>query len=96
MAELEKMKVLTEAEREARRQAILNEVGSEPPCPFCWVPRVSRSNYIRCNRCGINWLDEEMKFRDYLNRNPSAARWEAARMGSGIKSAAEPLAAGAE
>lgn len=33
--------------------------GKETPCPFCKVPRLRRSDYIRCCRCGINWLDGE-------------------------------------
>jgi hypothetical protein len=95
MADLEKMVVMTDGEREARRQAVLNELGKEPPCPFCGRPRVARSSYIRCQRCGINWLDEEMGLRDYLNRNPSACRWEAAHMGTGTKLTAAPLGEGA-
>jgi ribosomal protein L37AE/L43A len=35
----------------------LAEAGSEPPCPFCRKPRVLRSDYIRCHRCGMNWLE---------------------------------------
>ena len=42
-------------------------------------PRVLRSDYLRCNPCGVNWLMEEMHLPNYLNRNPSAARSEAAR-----------------
>jgi len=37
----------------------LNEVGTEAPCPFCQRPRVTRSSYIRCNRCGVNWGKED-------------------------------------
>ena len=96
MAELEKMKVFTDAEREALRQVALNEVGTMPPCPFCGKPRVARSSYMRCQRCGVNWLDEEVHLRDYLNRNPSACRWEAAHMGTGTKSGVTPSAGGAE
>jgi uncharacterized Zn finger protein (UPF0148 family) len=33
--------------------------GSEAPCPFCHLPRVRRTDYIRCSRCGINWLEGE-------------------------------------
>lgn len=33
------------------------EVGDEPPCPFCEKPRVTRSDYIRCNPCGMNWVN---------------------------------------
>lgn len=35
----------------------VNEVGSEPDCPFCLNPRVTRISYIRCNRCGVNWFN---------------------------------------
>lgn len=62
---------MTVSEQEAARQERLNEVGTEPPCPFCLVARVRRSDYVRCNRCGINWLDGED-----LTRNPKAERWE--------------------
>ena len=41
------------------RQERLSEAGSLPACPFCGVARVQRSDYIRCNPCGINWLDGE-------------------------------------
>jgi hypothetical protein len=96
MADLEKMKVLTDGELEARRQACLNEAGTMPPCPRCGSPRVARSSYMRCQRCGINWLDEEMGLRDYLNRNPSACRWEAAHTGTGHRSVVEQSGANAE
>ena len=59
---------------EQERERVRDEVGTEEPCPFCGRPRVRRSDYIRCNPCGTNWLDEERHFRDYLNRNPAAAR----------------------
>ena len=52
----------------------MNEVGTEPDCPFCQKPRVSRSDYIRCNRCGVNWLDSEMSLPNYLNLDPRVAR----------------------
>jgi hypothetical protein len=41
--------------------------GSEAPCPFCGVPRVRRTDYIRCCRCGINWLRDEPLDRDPRN-----------------------------
>lgn len=54
------------------------EIGTEPPCPFCQRPRVRRSDYIRCNPCGVNWLAEEMhltyKGRPYLEVDPRLAR----------------------
>ena len=46
-------------EQEAQRQKAMNEVGIEPPCPFCGRPRVSRTSYIRCNPCGANWSPAE-------------------------------------
>ena len=87
-------KMMTYEEQEQARQERLNEVGTMPPCPFCQRPRVARSDYIRCNRCGINWLLEESHLPDYLNRLPSAARSEAmgARMGPRTDSSARPTA----
>jgi hypothetical protein len=42
----------------------INEPGNEPDCPFCGKPRVTRSTYIRCNRCGVNWSNGVDIFRD--------------------------------
>jgi len=33
--------------------------GGLSECPFCGVPRSKRSDYVRCSRCGINWLEGE-------------------------------------
>lgn len=88
--------MLTYEEQEALRRDRLSEVGTEPPCPFCRKPRVGRNNYIRCNQCGVNWLDEEMSLPNYLNRNPAAARSEAARMARATKPIADTLAEDAE
>lgn len=77
--------VLMSSTREER----LAEVGTEPDCPFCHLPRVLRSSYIRCNECGINWLAEEMQLPDYLNRDPRVCRSEAARMVSSTPRTAE-------
>jgi hypothetical protein len=55
----------------ATREERLNEVGTLPPCPFCGRLRVQRSDYVRCNPCGMNWLDG-----DDLGRNPQLVRWE--------------------
>ena len=41
--------MLTYEEQESMRKDAMDEVGTEPPCPFCGRPRVSRSSYIRCN-----------------------------------------------
>lgn len=76
--------MLTREEQERIRQEAMDEKGTMPPCPFCKAPRVERSDYIRCNRCGINWLLEESELRNYLNRNPAAARDEARRQRDGL------------
>jgi ribosomal protein L37AE/L43A len=76
------------------RRERLNEVGREPPCPFCKRPRVSRSDYIRCNPCGVNWLNEEMHLHNYLSLDPRTARRVAALMGNGTKPTADSLAEG--
>lgn len=62
--------------RETREGGELKDL----PCPFCGKPRSQRSDYVRCQSCGVNWLQDEMGLPNYLNRNPSAARSEAARM----------------
>lgn len=52
------------------RDILLTEIkkgGSELPCPFCGVPRVKRSDYIRCAACGINWLEGEPLDQDPRN-----------------------------
>ena len=48
----------------------INEPGTMPPCPFCQRPRVQRSDYVRCCRCGANWLDGED-----LSKDPRIARY---------------------
>lgn len=64
------------------------------PCPFCQRPRSQRSDYIRCQPCGVNWLQEEMHLPNYLSRDPRLSREEAARMARPIKpSAAQSEAA---
>lgn len=85
-----------EALMHSTRQERLNELGSEPPCPRCGKARVSRSDYIRCNPCGVNWLNEEMHLPNYLERDPRVARREAARMASGIKPTADTSMADVE
>jgi ribosomal protein L37AE/L43A len=72
-----------------------NEVGTEPPCPFCQTPRVSRTDYIRCNPCGVNWLNEEMHLPKYLDRDPRVARREVALMANATKPTADTLLVGA-
>ena len=55
-----------------------------------------RSDYVRCNPCGVNWLMEEMHLRNYLDRDPRVARAEAVRMGNIARPTAERSAADAE
>jgi hypothetical protein len=88
--------MLTYEEQELNRQERLNEVGTEPPCPLCQRPRVSRTDYIRCNRCGINWLAEEMNLPDYLNLDPRVSRQRAALTGRSTPPTAEQQADHAE
>jgi hypothetical protein len=35
----------------------ISEGGDLPglPCPYCYLPRCQRSDYIRCSKCGLNW-----------------------------------------
>ncbi len=83
---------MTEAQQIEARQFRLSEVGTEAPCPFCQRPRVERSSYIRCNPCGVNWLQEEMHLPNYLNLDPRIARREAALMASGARPTADKQA----
>jgi len=53
-------------------QQRVNEPGTMSPCPFCQKPRVERSDYIRCNHCGVNWLDGED-----VTKNPTIERMKA-------------------
>ena len=57
----------------------LEHGGTEAPCPFCKHPRCRRSDYTRCVRCGINWLDGEP-----LDRNPQVYRDELRRKAAGL------------
>lgn len=44
--------------------------GTESPCPLCGMPRCLRSDYIRCARCGVNWIkgiDDEWLDKDPRN-----------------------------
>lgn len=59
--------MLTLEQQEANNSDRRDELGTEPPCPFCKKPRVARSSYIRCNPCGINWLDGEDLSKDPRN-----------------------------
>lgn len=90
--------MLTYEQQEANRLERMNEVGTEPPCPFCQRLRADRPNggYIRCNPCSVNWLNEEMhltyKGKSYLEVDPRLARSEAALMGSATKPIADTSA----
>jgi len=84
--------MLTYEEQELNRKDRLDEVGTEPDCPFCQKPRVTRSDYIRCNPCGVNWLNEEMNLPNYLNLDPRVSRAAAARMAKCQPPIAEPPA----
>lgn len=80
------------------RRLLATEQGTEPDCPFCGTPRVRRSDYIRCNPCGVNWLDEERDLKDskgrsYLNSNPASARSAARTAATVSKSAGKSEAA---
>ena len=90
------IKTLTYDEQEAVRKERLNEPGTQAPCPFCQRPRVQRRDYIRCNPCGVNWLDEEMHLPNYLNRNPSVARKAVVPTVDTAKPPAEPTGTDAE
>ena len=90
------IETMTPKQQDEARQFRLDELGTEPPCPFCGKPRVARSDYLRCNPCGINWLAEEMGLPNYLNRDPRVSRAEAARTGSSTPRTAAPSLGDAE
>ena len=90
------IETLTIQQQESERQARLNEPGTGPACPFCHLPRQERSDYLRCNPCGVNWLDEEMHLPNYINLDPRTARRVAALTGGGTKPIAERSAEDAE
>lgn len=56
--------------RDTLRDEIKNG-GSESPCPLCGFGRVQRSDYLRCVRCGLNWMNGEA-----LDRDPRRQRLE--------------------
>ena len=83
---------LTDEQLEEARQARLNEVGTMPDCPFCQRPRVQRSDYVRCNKCGINWLNgEDMSKNPLLSREPYLT-WSTTRTSTGKTSGTAPIA----
>lgn len=82
------MGTMTFDQQEAARRERLSEVGTEPPCPFCQKPRVKRSDYIRCNPCGTNWLQGENIFKDpRASRMPVTTPMTAATKESGVQTA---------
>lgn len=89
-------RMMTKEESEAARREMLAEAGTEPPCPWCGRPRVLRSDYIRCNPCGTNWLASEMGLPDYLSLDPRVARTKNARMATSMRPTAEQRAESAE
>ena len=77
--------MLTIEDQELNRLERLAEKGAEPACPFCRRPRVLRSDYIRCNVCGVNWAAGEMHLPNYLNMDPRVARTKSALTGSSTR-----------
>ena len=72
------------------REERLNEPGTMPPCPFCQRPRVQRSDYVRCNPCGLNWLHgENLSLNPHLSRAPCIST-------TTIRTAEKPSAPNAE
>jgi hypothetical protein len=68
--------------------------GKESPCPFCAIPRVRRSDYVRCCRCGINWLDGEPLDQDPRNLRLRNLVDEMIRTGTASKGKREEQHAG--
>lgn len=56
-------------DQETARQERLSEAGTMPACPMCGKPRVQRSDYIRCNPCGMNWSEGQA-----IDRHPLATQ----------------------
>lgn len=78
--------MLTFEEQEQARQDRMNEAGTEPPCPMCKKPRVTRTDYIRCNPCGLNWSEGQAIDRHPLATQPTVST------GTEIASGAQPAA----
>lgn len=70
----EMMELMEKLRREAKEGGELVDL----PCPFCQMPRSQRSDYIRCQPCGVNWLAGEMhlkyKGKPYLECDPRVVR----------------------
>jgi uncharacterized Zn finger protein (UPF0148 family) len=47
-----------------KSEVVLGGDLKDMPCPFCGLPRCSRSDYIRCSQCGINWSAGEDPSKD--------------------------------
>lgn len=69
------------------RDERLNEVGTEPPCPFCQNQRVKRRDYTRCNLCGVNWLIGEDLSMDPRNSRMSITEQVLMVKGAGAQTA---------
>ncbi len=54
-----------------KREATEGGELTDQPCPICGLPRSRRSDYVRCQPCGLNWLEGEP-----LNQNPKNYRWQ--------------------
>lgn len=73
----------------AWNRQVQSEQGTETACPMCQTPRVSReSGYIRCNQCGVNWLQGENRSKD-----PRVERYHAVMASARSKSAGNSAAA---
>jgi hypothetical protein len=54
-----------------KREALEGGELKDLPCPLCGKPRSQRSDYVRCQPCGKNWLDGEDLTKDpRLSREP--------------------------
>ena len=70
------------------RESLKEEIphgGDQEPCPFCGIPRVQRSDYVRCCGCGINWSPGED-----MSKHPSIERYQK-MVASQRKTKADPL-----
>ncbi len=76
----------------AWRDQLAKEVGTEAPCPMCQTPRVTRSDYIRCNQCGVNWLQggENQSLDPRVERYHALMATARSKSASTSKEAADP------
>lgn len=85
------MEMLDMETADALRALRKAEEGVEPPCPLCQRSRVTRSDYIRCNPCGVNWLDGED-----ISKDPRIERKRAWLLTQGIGPTKTPSTSGAQ